>query len=385
MRKRGIAGVIVILLLAVAFGRGDPNQFKLTTLLVTGCISLGVLFLLESRWLLGCVAFLLAGQLLRTDGMSIISLSSFFCIACFLGLLYVCEKVSDVYIKGAICTAAIIQALYGIMQVWYEPIFSIEWVNNQGYVIPESWRIMGTFGQRQFWLMFLGAAVPLFFYKGFNQWFRRAGLATIGIAYGLYYSVIREIGFVEIAALIVLLVYLSRFVPRFIYLAPVLILLAILCFQYRWQIYYNPATYVDITEPIKVRAKTAKLTYELISLNWTTMLTGYGLGTYKYIMPQYEKQPGKQIFPKHVLAAAHNEYLQAWFELGIVGLLASLLAFIYVLAMCYGATSNLPYWYSLLFIGLFAWVHFPLHLSFMSVFLLKGGVLSNGDGRVYGA
>ena len=370
---------IVILLTALVFGWGDPNQLKLTTLLVAGCACLGILmftetgsFLSANRSFLGVLLFLVAAQILRPTGMSLVSLAAFFCIACFLGLLCICDRVPDIYIKGAICTAAIVQALYGIMQVWYDPIFSSAWANpSTGYTIPESWRIMGTFGQRQFWLMFLTASVPLFFYTGLNKWFRRAGLGVIGIAYCLYYYVLREIGFVEIAAGMVLLVYLSRRIA-WIWLVPLLITLTVFCYQYRGQLYNNSFLWGKIIVPVELRVKIAKLTYELTTRTWSSALVGYGLGTYKHIMPAYEKQPEKQIYPQHVLASAHNEYLQAWFELGILGLVGILALFVFILIQCLATIDSVPYWYSLLFVGLFSWVHFPLHLPFMAVFFLKG-------------
>jgi len=108
-------------------------------------------------------------------------------------------------------------------------------------------------------------------------------------------------------------------------------------------------------------------------------ITGYGLGFYEPIMSLYDKQwehtqaRGPNKWGKDtILTYAHNEYLQAWFELGLLGLVGSVGLFCYVGWQALFGTVNMPYWYSVFIVGLFAWVHFPLHLPFMAVFFLRG-------------
>lgn len=368
---------MILAIIAIALGAlpNDPLNFKYLVLLVAGFIAIAKIYQ-ERYFPVAVVAVFMLINILKPEGMDAISLIQYGYIACFLGLAYFCQRIPHRTIQKTICWVAICQALYGIMQVWYDPLFSIL----PAYITASpsnAYRIFGTFGNRQYWLMFLAASVPLFFHKDFSGRFKVFGLIVLSVAYLCYLFLARTITFVEVAALIVLCWYVVR--QNIIFFIPVMATLAAFVLVSIQGKYQETPIIKSFTNSIQMRLKTAALTHELMSLDRKSYLIGYGLGTFGIVMPEYEKQTQDRVTDdKELLAHAHNEYLQSWFELGLPGVILLLISFFYILWRADEANKYASWWFSLLFIGLFSWVHFPLHLPQMVVFFLRGKHDSEG-------
>ncbi|MFB3895896.1 MAG: O-antigen ligase family protein [bacterium] len=130
---------------------------------------------------------------------------------------------------------------------------------------------------------------------------------------------------------------------------------------------------------------------------------GIGLGAFKYLVPLYqgkffENHPNTRLEPTSALTnQSHNEYLQSWAELGILGIILGLSALIIYLRSGWKTITYLrelekrhqdaPVASSILFTGLYAGsigiliqslVDFPLHIAPLAlVFLFMAALVMN--------
>ena len=372
---------IILTIIAITVGAlpDNPLQIKYLALLVAGFIAIAKIYQ-ERYFPVAVVAAFMLINILKPEGMNAISLIQYGYIACFLGLAYFARRIPHSLIQKTICWVAILQALYGIMQVWYDPLFSVL----PAYITanpPNAYRIFGTFGNRQYWLMFLAASVPLFFHKAFSSRFKFLGIGTLTVAYLCYLSLARTITFVEVIAIMILCWYLAR--QNIVFFIPVIATLAVFTLVSIWGHYRDTPLVTHLARSLQMRVKTATMTKEIMDYDRKSYFLGYGLGTFGIVMPAYESQklaPERITDDKEFLTHAHNEYLQAWFELGLPGVILLLVCFFYIALRAYGSWDYTGWWFSLLFIGLFSWVHFPLHLPQMAIFFLRGKDKRKQDG-----
>jgi hypothetical protein len=159
MDKKTWFAVVLILLIGLMADR-DPLFWKEFSLTLGGAICLAIV-LWHKRGpykALAALAIIAAYHMAKPEGMQFWSTGTIFYIGCFLGLAYFCRQyVLDTHIKWAICLCGIGQAGYALLQIFYDPLFTLM----EGYG-PE-FRIIGTLGNKQYLLMFLFAAMPVYF------------------------------------------------------------------------------------------------------------------------------------------------------------------------------------------------------------------------------
>jgi len=363
---------VVILTIALSIDpfTTDCLNYKTLSLLTFGGVGAVVLFWKQYP-LFSVLALVALYHYVSPAGMFPPSLIVLAYGVLFTALFYFCKNhLQDNWIKMAICVAAIFQAGYGLMQIFYDPIFTM---------IDESlvsWRIFGTFGNSQYWAMFLVAAIPLFFVNSSVRYFRAIGLPIVLGALLANIVVRHEIGFSEMVGVIAGLIWVAHLGIRRHFFLPFVVTSLLAGILVSVMLSFSSAIRSNVVMAFNNRLYITKETMSLIKKQ---PITGYGLGFYEPIMSLYDKQwehtqaRGPNKWGKDtILTYAHNEYLQAWFELGLLGLVGSVGLFCYVGWQALFGTVNMPYWYSVFIVGLFAWVHFPLHLPFMAVFLLRG-------------
>jgi hypothetical protein len=371
MDKKSWFVIILILMIGVMTDR-DPLFWKEFSLTLGGAICLAIV--LWHRYRIAAVlALVMVYHMARPEGMQFWSTSIIAYIACFLGIAYLCrDYVSDRHIKWAICIAGILQGLYAILQVFYEPLYTLM----AGYG-PE-FRVIGTTGNKQYLLMFLFACIPVYFHESIPALLRKSGLVIVGLALMASWGTTHEIGYCEAGAALAGLVWLLRKgIKPYIVCA----IFAVCCLAVVLIIHYEPKRvfidpgpgggpgyYVFASETDKFLDNIkggVESRWVLYKMSWNIIRhrpwLGYGLGT--YILFEQNK--------KVSLGQAHNEYLQMWAELGILGLVGSVSLLLFVLGKCL-VTSDPAYYFSVLLIGLFSIAQFPLHLPMMTIFLLRG-------------
>jgi O-antigen ligase/tetratricopeptide (TPR) repeat protein len=239
----------------------------------------------------------------------------------FIFYFLIVEEIKDerreTWLIEILVLTAILVSAYGIIQYLGFPIF--KWV-------PREKRVMSFLGNPNFFATYLVAIIPLLLVLSL-QWTRRrkfiAGISLLSALACLVFTGTRSawIGFVF--SLIFLSVLAKRAKAVAFSLRKAIIPLAVLAGIVLLLILHHHMISSRISEigaphgAVSQRWHIWKVTWNMIK---SSPIIGSGLGTFPIIFPRFRYPNYGLDIPYGNLQHAHNEYLEIWSEMGLIGL-----------------------------------------------------------------
>ncbi len=212
---------------------------------------------------------------------------------------------------------AILVSLYGIIQRLGFPIF--KW-------IPQETRVMSFFGNPNFFATYLVAVIPLLLVLT-TQWTKRrkffAGIALASTLACLVFAATRSawIGFVFSLIFLgvlgwrtnVVVINLKKSIPLFVIICGIIIIIIL----NHDMIIKRIAEFGNPHGSASQRWYIWKVTWNMIK---SSPVVGSGLGTFPIFFPKFRYPNFGTDIPYGNLQHTHNEYLEIWSEMGLIGL-----------------------------------------------------------------
>ena len=253
-------------------------------------------------------------------------------------------------IYPVIITATLL-SIYGIIQVWYDPITQIDRTN--------PWRVSGLFGNPNDYIQHLAISIPFFLLIKRNiKWLFIILVLTAMVVSKFVLSGSFSFGSGLIALPFGIAFYLyavkSKWVKRYLYL---LLVLTVGLYFFVTNDKYNAGT----NDSFQSRMAFTEMTLKELDRSPLSKWFGWGFGMYK-------QHVGKVIggYKGGVLYEAHNEYLQMFTELGYIGLI--LFGWILIdlcrkIWLCRNNEIVMVFTTSLFIAAQISVVNFPMHIA----------------------
>jgi putative inorganic carbon (HCO3(-)) transporter len=360
LRKMLLFGLPVFyFLIAISFylGTYDSTQIKITIFHIGGLFLIMTWLLLKVEeasfsffknkftYILPVFLLLLSGAVsFSISPYKLASLNEFLKRFIYCGIVFILVDIFDnnkkiLNIKNWLIVASFVVCAYGILQIFDYHLFPKETFSSG--LDPFTWRqafserIMSTFGNPNFFGDFLivmnSITLALFFYK------KKPYLAILWVMIAIcsYHTMSKGtwLGFVfglVVFAALYMFIFLKNKINK--KLLVILAICVLIVSSFTIFSIYNKTK--ERTDSASFRVFTWLSTWEMLN---TKPVLGTGIGTFYLTYPSWRRPQIFFIEGKHNTGSDHpeNEYLEVWYDEGIVGLTIFLVLVILVLALGY--------------------------------------------------